>query len=72
MNYWEDPNYWREFRYDAWGRHCIYFGGPQAHATMGGWTPPYSWGWVMDDFGTLTKSTTNIHYGIYEARHDCH
>lgn len=60
--FYTDLAYWQVPSYDSWGRSCFCYGGPGS----------YSWGWVMDDFGNATMSETNIHFGIFEAHHECH
>lgn len=49
--------------YDDFARFCIWFGEPNN----------YSWGWVVDDFGSLVMPHGQITgWGIYECRIDYH
>lgn len=57
MKYWEDPAYWKDFEYDR-VNGCVCYG-----------AGPYSWGWVVDDFGNHIQPYAQITgWGMYEAR----
>lgn len=65
-SYTKDPAYWKQFEYDRI-RGCVCYGGPLAKSNMG-WTPPYSWGWVVDDYGNHVQPYAQITgWGLYEG-----
>lgn len=60
--YWESAAYWSHYEYDR-RNGCLCYGGPNQ----------YSWGWVVDDFGSAVMPWEQVTgFGMYESSLEVH